>query len=142
MQLVDLDLAGRSLTIGGNTRPLDDLTYRVLLEWLEHRRRTRPRTANPRLLINQSIALRLGPVGHTSILNLRRLPAALERLRIDRQLEEAVAIGGDPLHLVKVFAISQRSAVRYAANAHAVLQPEPEGEHHRTPPLLERRQPR
>lgn len=32
MQLVDLDLAGRSLTIGGSTRPLDDLTYRVLLE--------------------------------------------------------------------------------------------------------------
>ncbi|MEN3615411.1 hypothetical protein AAH979_38675 [Plantactinospora sp. ZYX-F-223] len=49
MQLVDLDLAGRSLTIGGNTRPLDDLTYRVLLEWLEHRRRTWPRTADPHL---------------------------------------------------------------------------------------------
>ncbi|WP_123606953.1 integrase [Micromonospora sp. Llam0] len=134
MQLIDLDLAGRSLIIDGNTRPLDDLTYRVLLEWLEHRRRTWPRTANPHLLVNQITALRLGAVGHTWILNLRRLPATLERLRIDRQLEEAIATGGDPLHLVKVFAISERAAVRYAANAHALLQPEPEHSRHPTPP--------
>lgn len=133
MRLVDLDLAGRSLTIGGITRPLDDLTYRVLLEWLEHRRRTWPRTANPHLLINQITALRLGPVGHTWILNLRRLPATLERLRIDRQLEEALATGGDPLHLAKVFAISERAAVRYAANAQALLQPEPGPSRHGTP---------
>jgi hypothetical protein len=42
IQLVDLDLAGRSLTIDGNTRPLDDLTYLVLQEWLDHRRRPSP----------------------------------------------------------------------------------------------------
>ena len=76
------------------------------------------------MLINQITALRLGPVGHTWILNLRRLPATLERLRIDRQLEESLATGGDPLHLVNVFAISERTAVRYAANAHTLLQPE------------------
>jgi integrase len=134
MQLVDVDLARRCLTIGGNTRPLDDLTYRVLLEWLEHRRRAWPRTANPHLLINKITALRLGPVGHTWILNLRRLPATLERLRIDRQLEESLATGGDPLQLVKVFAISERAAVRYADNARALLQPEPEHGRHRTPP--------
>ncbi|MEN3615412.1 hypothetical protein AAH979_38680 [Plantactinospora sp. ZYX-F-223] len=85
-------------------------------------------------MINKITALWLGPVGHTWILNLRRLPATLERLRIDRQLEEALATGGDPLHLVKVFAISERAAVRYAANAQALLQPEP------TPPADRRLQ--
>jgi hypothetical protein len=43
----------------------------------------------------------------------------------DDVVEEALATGGDPLHLVKVFAISERAAVRYAANAHALLQEEP-----------------
>ena len=91
------------------------------------------RTANPHLLINQITALRLGPVGHTWILNLRRLPATLERLSSDRQLEESLATGGDPLHLVKVFAISERAAVRYAANAQALLKPGPDPRRCRTP---------
>ncbi|MFB0619431.1 hypothetical protein [Streptomyces sp. AGS-58] len=36
--LDDVDLGNRRLTIAGRVRPLDDLTSRLLLDWLEHRR--------------------------------------------------------------------------------------------------------
>jgi hypothetical protein len=49
--------------------------------------------------------------------SLRGLPATLERLRIDCQLTEAMAAGFDPLHLAKVFGISEHTAIRYAVNA-------------------------
>jgi hypothetical protein len=55
-------------------------------------------------------------------LNLRRLAANLERLRIDRQLDEAIATGGDPLHLAAVFGVSEGTAIRYATNARILLQ--------------------
>ncbi|MFC4853965.1 hypothetical protein [Actinophytocola glycyrrhizae] len=53
------------------------------------------------------------------MLNLRGLPATVERLRIDRQLEEALTVGFDPLHLAAVFGIAETTAIRYAANARA-----------------------
>jgi hypothetical protein len=40
--LDDVDLGNRRLTIAGHTRPLDDLTLKLLLDWLEHRRRRWP----------------------------------------------------------------------------------------------------
>ena len=49
------------------------------------------------------------------------MTATLERLRIDRQLEEALASGADPLHLAAVFAITETTAIRYAANARKLL---------------------
>jgi hypothetical protein len=63
-----------------------------------------------------------GPVSHAWILNLRRLAGNLERVRIDRQLDEALATGGDPLHLAAVFGISEGAAIRYAVNARKLLQ--------------------
>lgn len=54
-------------------------------------------------------------------MNLRGLRATVERLRIDRQLEEALTIGFDPLHLATVFGIAEATAVRYAANARQLL---------------------
>jgi hypothetical protein len=33
------------------TRPLDELTHRLLIDWLEHRRARWPNTANPHLII-------------------------------------------------------------------------------------------
>ena len=46
-------------------------------------------------------------------------PATLERLRVDRQLEEALTHGPDPLHLATVFGLDDKTAIRYA---NAVLQ--------------------
>lgn len=123
MQLDDVDLANRRLTIAGRTRPLDDLTCRVLVDWLDHRRRRWPHTANPHLLVSRESALKLGPVSEPwGNLVLRGLPATLERLRIDRQLEEALTHGADPLHLAIVFDISESTAIRYAASARQLLE--------------------
>jgi hypothetical protein len=63
-----------------------------------------------------------GPVSHAWIRDLRGLTATIERIRIDRQLEEALAVGFDPLHLAEVFNIDPSTAVRYALNARALLE--------------------
>ena len=122
LQLRDVDLEDRRLTVARRTRPLDDLTYTVLYDWLTHRARRWPATANPHLLISKESALRHGPVSAMWIRELRGLTATIERLRIDRQLDEALATGADPLHLAVVFGISERTAIRYADNARRLLE--------------------
>ncbi|WP_234347419.1 hypothetical protein [Streptomyces specialis] len=44
------------MTIAGRVRPLDDLTLRLLPDWLEHRRNRWPNIANLHLLINNQTA--------------------------------------------------------------------------------------
>jgi hypothetical protein len=121
LQLDDVDLAARRLRLAGHDRPMGDLTAKVMREWLEHRQQRWPHTANLHLLISKESALHHGPVSHRFILNLRSLPATLERLRIDCQLAEAMATGFDPLHLAQVFGISETTAIRYAVNARKLL---------------------
>jgi integrase len=123
MTLDDVDLANRRLTIAGHARPLDDLSFQILSEWLDYRRSRWPNTANRHLLISRESALGLGPVSEVWVSHsLRGLEASIERLRIDRQLEEAMASRADPLHLARVFNISETTAVRYAENARQLLQ--------------------
>ncbi len=123
LTLDDVDLGNRRLTIAGRERPLDDLTCRVLRDWLQHRRRRWPNTANPHLLISARTAVGLGRVSAAWVNPLLRgLPATLERLRIDRQLEGALASGADPLHLAAVFEIDESTAIRYASNARQLTQ--------------------
>ena len=121
LRLDDVDLASRRLRLAGTARPMGELTSKVLREWLDYRRRRWPHTANPHLLVSRESALHHGPVSGTWILNLRGLPATLERLRIDCQLTEAMATGFDPLHLAQVFGISEQAAIRYAVNAQHLL---------------------
>ena len=52
----------------------------------------------------------------------RGLTATLERLRADRQLEEALTCGADPLHLAAVFGIDDTTAIKYATIARQLLQ--------------------
>jgi hypothetical protein len=52
---------------------------------------------------------------------LRGQAATLERLRVDRQLEEALTHGPDPLHLAVVFGLDPKTAIRYAENARLLL---------------------
>ena len=47
LQLDDINLGDRRLTIAGRTRPLDDLTRQMILDWLGHRRNRWPDTSNP-----------------------------------------------------------------------------------------------
>ncbi|MET8779463.1 hypothetical protein ABZV58_31070 [Nocardia sp. NPDC004654] len=130
LRLDDVDLGNRRLTVAGHARPIDDLTYQVLHRWLDHRRARWPHTANRHLLISKESALRTGPVSNTYVMNLRGLAATLERLRLDRQLDEALASGGDPLHLAAVFGMDASTAIRWATNARQLL----DDTHAATPP--------
>ena len=105
--LDDVELGNRRLIIGGRVRPLDDLTRQVLLDWLGYRRTRWPNTANPHVILSRAF---------------RRLDATLERLRVDRQLDEALSCGPDPLHLAAVFGLDDKTAIRYADNARQLLQ--------------------
>ncbi len=122
LQLDDVDLGNRRLTIAGRSRPLDDLTHQVLLAWLTHRRTRWPNTANPHLLINQQTAMETGPVSKVHLTDsFRGQAATLERLRVQRQLDEALAVGPDPLHLAAVFGLDPKTAIRYAESACALI---------------------
>jgi site-specific recombinase XerD len=121
LQLSDADLGNRRLTIAGRTRPIDDLTHGVLRDWLAYRQQRWPASTNPHLLISARTAPGTGPVSHSWVTNLQGLAATPDRLRIDRQLEEALTHHADPLHLMVVFGIDDATALRYAASARALL---------------------
>ena len=123
MLLTDADPGSGRLLLGGKLRPLGDLTGRLLRAWLEARRARWPRTANPHLLINTQTALGTEPVSRTWACSaLRGHAATIEALRVDRQLEEALATGADPLHLAATFGLDPATAVRYASSARQLLQ--------------------
>jgi hypothetical protein len=123
LRVDDVDLGNRRLTVAGRTRPLDDLTHRALLDWLDHRRAHWPHTANPHLLINRVTAVRTCPVGRVWITKaFWGLEATLDRLHADRQLEEMLTHGPDPLHLAAVFGVSPATAIRYAAAARQLME--------------------
>jgi integrase len=129
LHLADIDLGNRRLVISGRGRPLDDLTRHLLLAWLQHRRHRWPGTANPHLIINQQTAMTTRAVSENWLTETcRGLTATLERLRADRQLEEALTCGGDPLHLAAVFGIDDTTAIRYATIARQLLDT-PAGQH-------------
>lgn len=125
MLLDDVDIGNRRITVGGHIRPLDDLTRRALLDWLDYRRSRWPTTASPHLLIPQKTAVELGPAGKLwttrATRATRNLTATLERLRVDRQLEEVLTHGADPLHLALAFGIDEKTAIRYADSARTLL---------------------
>jgi hypothetical protein len=108
--------------------------------WLEYRRSRWPNTANPHLIINQMGAVKTTPVSTFSVRKtLRGQPATLERLRVDRQLEEALTHGPDPLHLATVFGLDDKTAIRYANTTRQIL--ETEAERHAIASSLEPKDP-
>src|SRR6266487_1960684 len=135
LHLADIDLGNRRLTITGRTRPLDDLTRHLLLAWLDCRTRRWPGTANPHLILNQQTAMTTRAVSENWLTETcRGLTATLERLRADRQLEEALTRGADPLHLAAVFGIADTTAIRYATIARQLLATPAEQHHPPGPP--------
>ena len=135
LHLGDIDLGSRRLVITGRARPLDDLTWSLLLAWLQHRGRRWPGTANPHLIINQQTAMTTRAVSENWLTgSCRGLTATLERLRVDRQLEEALTCGADPLHLAAVFGIDDTTAIKYAAIARQLLDTAAE-QHHPPAPV-------
>ncbi|MFE4599345.1 hypothetical protein ACFRKE_00635 [Kitasatospora indigofera] len=75
------------------------------------------------LLINQQTATGINRASnHWISATMRGQDATLERLRVDRQLEEALVQGPDPLHLAEVFGLHETTAMRYADSARALLE--------------------
>ena len=84
-------------------------------------------TANPHLIVTRHTAFDTRPVGRWWITEpVRRLTATLERLRVDRHLDEALAHGPDALHLAAIFGIYDKTALRYADAARQILETEAE----------------
>lgn len=122
LRLDDVDIGNRRLTIATVTRPLDELTHQLLLDWLADRRRRWPNTANPHLIINKQTASTIRPVSDNALTApFRRRAATLEALRVDRQLDEALTHGPDPLHLAVVFGLDETTAIRYSQAARQLL---------------------
>ncbi|MEV7568669.1 hypothetical protein [Streptomyces tanashiensis] len=81
------------------------------------------KTANLRLPINNQTANTTGRAGNHGIsAPMRGQDTTLERLRVDRQLEETMAHGPDPPHLAEVFGLDEKTAVRYADPARRLLE--------------------
>jgi hypothetical protein len=113
LQLDDVDLGDRRITVASHVRQLDDLSLKVIKDYLVHRRGRWPSTANPHLFVAGRTAYDTRPVTSYYINNLfRGHKATLDRLRVDRWPEEALNGGPDPLHLAAVFGISTASPIR------------------------------
>jgi len=124
LRLDDIDIGNRRLAIGGRVRPLDDLTRQTIVTWLNYRRHRWPNTANKHLIMNAHTAVENGPVSKVSMTApFRGQTATIERLRIDRQLEEALHHGPDPLHLATIFDLDPKTAIRYSNAARQLLEP-------------------
>ena len=118
----DINLGNRRITVSSQSRPLDDLTRNLILEWLDWRRQRWPRTSSPFLLLNNQTAMTTRPVSENWLAGMfRGLGVTLEQLRVDRQLDEALTAGPDPLHLAAVFGIDDETAIKYAAAARHLL---------------------
>jgi hypothetical protein len=122
LTLDDVDLPNRRLTLAGHPQRLGDMTDRTLRTWLDHRRATWPHTPNRHVLISKATALGVQPVSKGYFKwHLRDHGIQPERIRGDRILHEALAVGPDPLHLSSVFNLSHSTASRYAGIAEALL---------------------
>lgn len=129
LQLDDIDLGDRKITLGGQVRHLDEFAYRVISDYLDYRRSRWPGTANPHVLLSQQTASDIRPVTSYFLSHLfRGHGISLDRMRTDRWLEEALSRGPDPLHLAAVFGISSEAAMRYAKAARLILESEHQDE--------------
>jgi hypothetical protein len=118
----DIDLGDRRITIGGQSRRLDDFAYTAIGDYLAYRRSRWPWTSNPHVLISQQTAHDTRPVtGYYLSRLFKERGISLDRMRSDRWLEEALIRGPDPLHLAVVFGISTSTAIRYARGARSIL---------------------
>jgi len=110
LRIDDVDLASRRLRVRGRWVPLDEATYQHLRAWTDQRRTRWQATANPHLFLTGKSACNLAAV---SAGYFRGLPIPLGRLRADRLLAAAADSDRDPLTLVRLFGVSDDTAVRY-----------------------------
>ena len=80
---------------------LASLARRRLSTWLDHRAARWPATRNPHLFINTYTAVRAGTVSHHYV--PQTVGMAIQQIREDRILHEALATGGDVRRLCDLF---------------------------------------
>lgn len=122
LQATDLDLATGTLTIRRGYRPriiyLDQVTAALASQWLRDRHQRWPSSRNRHLLVSQQTAVDTSTVGPTMIgAVFEPLGVRPDRLRQDRILDEARHTA-DPVHLVRVFGITENTAMNYVHAAH------------------------
>jgi len=127
--MTDLDLPNARLAIRRRTGRhfiyLDELTLACLDSWLRERHRRWPRTPNPHLLISQQTAADTTPVAPRYIDEcFAPTEASPSRLRQDRILDEARHTA-DPVRLMRLFGISDTTAMKYVFTAHPERQSVP-----------------
>ncbi|GLY71113.1 hypothetical protein [Amycolatopsis taiwanensis] len=99
--------------------------HRPLREWLTKRHQLWPHTPNRHVLLSLATAAGTEPVSdyflswHLSMQNV-----ALERLRADRIVHEALAVNADPLHLVAAFKVCMQTAVEHRHRAQTPRRPD------------------
>ncbi len=126
LHLADLNRARGRLTVrrpvAGRDRIviLNELTLRLAGTWLRERAQRWPHNTNPHLLISQQTAVDPSqpPVCRFTVQKLF-FPLAITpgQLRADRILDEARHTA-DPVHLMRLFAIADNTAMKYVYTAH------------------------
>jgi hypothetical protein len=97
---------------------LDEVTAALASQWLRYRHQRWPGSRNPHLLVSQQTAADASLVGPTMIWDMfEPLGVHPVRLRQDRILDEARHTA-DPVHLVRVFGITESTAIYYVHAAH------------------------
>nr|WP_138968746.1 hypothetical protein [Streptomyces sp. YIM 121038] len=102
-----------------HTLYLEQFTHQLAADWLTYRYQRWPTSTNPHLLVSQKTAVDPDhPAVHPGMLRLV-LPKGVtpEGLRQDRILNEALETA-DPLKLMRLFGITERTAMRYVKAAH------------------------
>lgn len=99
---------------------LDELSMKLLAEWLRERCERWARSINPHLFVTRQTALdpdgpQVAKYGLQPIFT--ELGLQPQKLRIDRILDEAHETA-DPVHLMRVFGIADTTAMRYVQAAH------------------------
>jgi len=122
--LDDLNLSTGHLLVrrstGRHTVYLDQLTHTLVISWLRERRRRWPLTASRHLLVTgQTAADAADPPIAFTVLDaiFGKLGLSPSKLRQDRILDEAKHTA-DPVHLMRVFGLTAKPAMRYVQAAH------------------------
>jgi integrase len=120
----ELDLSKGRLTVRRPGRRhliyLDEFTHGLAADWLRERHRRWPLSSNPHLIVSQISAMDANgtAVSPATIKYIfRQLGLNSRQVRIDRIFHEA-QLTADPLHLIRLFGISEVTAVRYVQAAH------------------------
>ncbi|MFE9341358.1 hypothetical protein [Streptomyces sp. NPDC007063] len=142
MQLEDVNLGNRRITVGGHVRPLDDLTHRAVLDWLGHRRNRWPNTASPHLLITQKTTVEFGPAGKlwTTRAPATSPPPSNRSASTDNSKKPSPTA---PTRATsRSSCIDEKTAIRYADSARQLLQGDLEADPassprtHGSPPVM------